>query len=104
MWDINLEFLSESDLVALWKSIDSKGGGLVTPIDFIIFLRTCEREFSEVSQEVKAMSKTERLKFTARDLSDLQEVGEEGVKKKEFEITRRSRQNIQVPLAVLETE
>jgi hypothetical protein len=102
MTDINLPFLSEADLVALWKAIDSKGSGLVTPIDFIIFLRTCEREFSEVSQEVKAMSKTERLKFTARDLSALREVGEEGVKKKEFEITRRSRQNMQMPLAVLE--
>jgi hypothetical protein len=96
MTDIHLPFLSEFDLVHLWKDIDSKGSTIVTAVEFIMFLHTCEREFSEVRKEVENMSKCERLKFTARDLSDFLQYGKEGARKKEFEVSRMARQNMQM--------
>ena len=96
MSDIHLEFLSESELVLLWQWIDTKSSGLVTPIAFFSFLLTCEAEFAEVCLEINVMSKPERMKFTARDLSTLRACGEKGVRTKEFQIKRRGRLNVSV--------
>ena len=64
--DIYLPFLSETDLNVLWKSIDTKKKGIVTSVEFIIFLRSCKREFAIVQQDMTLMSKTEKLKYTSR--------------------------------------
>ena len=127
MADINLPFLSESELDQLWYELchpcitpkqsimlkldvsTSRANtssttahhnqhhthhtheGLVSPMEFIIFLKTCEREFEEVSNEIQHMPKTELLKFNARQLSNLKVDGDEGARKREYEIKRHTR-------------
>ena len=101
MADVNLKFLSENELKYLYTCIDSTTGkGIASSIDFIMFVNTCNREFGIVFKEIEGFSKTERLKFTSRRLSTLSEIGEEGARKREFEINRRSRQNIVIPANV----
>ena len=98
MADVNLKFLSENELKYLYTCIDSTTGkGMASSIDLIMFLVTCKREFGIVSTEIEGFSKTEKLKFTSQRLETLKEIGKDGARKREFEINRRSRQNIFIP-------
>lgn len=99
MYDVKLTFLSEKDFDALWGAMDIDGKGEVDAIEFITFLSCCGSEFEEVYAEQQKLSKMERLKFAARRLENINEVGEEGVRRIENRIERRSRHGIFIPKA-----
>ena len=52
----------------------------VNAIDFFVFLSACGSEFEEVYREQQKMSKPERLKWAARRLSNVNRMGENGVR------------------------
>lgn len=94
MFDIKLNFLSDKDFDALWNAIDVDGRGVVEPLEFFVFLSLCGPEFETVYQEVSNMPKTERLKWATRRLTNYKLRGEQGVRKLEHNLERRSRLNI----------
>eukprot|EP00591_Stephanopyxis_turris_P008310 CAMPEP_0195508550 /NCGR_PEP_ID=MMETSP0794_2-20130614/1726_1 /TAXON_ID=515487 /ORGANISM="Stephanopyxis turris, Strain CCMP 815" /LENGTH=510 /DNA_ID=CAMNT_0040635541 /DNA_START=88 /DNA_END=1620 /DNA_ORIENTATION=+ len=94
MADIHLPFLSEYELAALWKAVDKKGQGLVTGVEFIVFLRSCKREFKQVYLEVECMPKKEKLKFYCQRLSSIQLDGKDGVRRNEYNINRMAKRNV----------
>jgi hypothetical protein len=91
MNDIKLTFLSDSDFQALWNAIDIERRGLVDPVEFIVFLSMCGSEFKEVFQEIQGFSKTEKLKWAARRLTNFAGGGEENVRRIENKVERASR-------------
>ena len=92
MMDIHLPFLSDRDLKQLWSELDSlTNNHLVSPIEFVMFLQTCEREFRIVRAELKAMPKLERLKLTVRRLSSISIDGEQVVRRREHEMNKSGR-------------
>lgn len=99
MFDVKLTFLSEKDFDALWGAMDIDGKGEVDAIEFITFLSCCAGEFEEVYAEQQKLSKMERLKFAARRLENINEFGEEGVRRIENRMERRSRQGVFIPKA-----
>ncbi len=99
MFDVKLTFLSEKDFDALWGAMDIDGKGAVDAIEFISFLSCCGSEFEEVYAEQQKLSKLERLKFAARRLENINEVGEEGVRRIENRMERRSRHGVIIPKA-----
>lgn len=96
MNDVKLTFLSEKDFDALWHAMDIDGKGGVDAIEFITFLSCCGNEFEEVYAEQQKLSKVERLKFAARRLENINEFGEEGVRRIENRMERNSRQGVHV--------
>ncbi len=94
MFDIKLNFLSDKDFDALWNAIDVDGRGVVEPLEFFVFLSICGPEFEKVYQEVSTMPKGERLKWASRRLTNYKLRGEQGVRKLEHDLERRSRHNI----------
>jgi hypothetical protein len=91
MYDVKLEFISESDFEALWAAMDIDGSGKVDAIEFFIFMSSCGPQFEEVYNEEQNMPKLERLKLAARRLSVINSKGEAGVRKIELRMERNSR-------------
>ena len=96
MHDIKMDFISEKDFDALWNAIDIDGSGEVDAVEFIVFLSACGPEFERVYEEQEKMSKLERLKLAARRLTNLKRLGEEGVRRIEHNLDRRSRNMLPV--------
>lgn len=94
--DLHMEFMSDHDFDRLWDTLDMEGRGRVDPIDFFAFLSECEPQFKEVHDEYTAMPKTEKMKLAARRLSNISELGEEGVANMERRNNRRSRQMVNI--------
>ena len=90
MNDIKLEFISDNDFEALWGALDIDRKGEVNPVDFFVFLSACGAEFEEVHKELKTMPKTERLKFAARRLSNINKMGEDGVRALQHRLERNT--------------
>lgn len=97
MNDLHMDFMSEKDFDKLWDAMDMDGKGVVDPIDFFHFLDGCKSQFKEVHEEFSSLPKTEKIKITARRLSNLEEMGEEGVRDLERKNNRRSRTNSTSP-------
>jgi hypothetical protein len=93
MFDIKLNFISDQDFEALWNAMDVDRKGVVDPVEFIVFLSLCGPEFEKVHQQIVSMPKMERLKFASRRLTNYRMRGEKGVRKMEYDLGRRSRQN-----------
>lgn len=94
MMDIKLEFLSDRDLKQLWRelsSITTNNNNLVSPVEFVLFLKTCEREFGIVRKQLSEMPKRERIKFSARRLSSIAIEGEEVIRRREHELNKSGR-------------
>ena len=98
MNDLHMDFMSEKDFDKLWDAMDMDGTGVVDPIDFFHFLDGCKSQFKEVHEEFSSLPKTEKIKITARRLSNLEEMGEEGVRDLERRNNRRSRTNATSPM------
>ena len=96
MNDLHMDFMSERDFERLWNSLDMDNRGLVDPIDFFNFLSQCAPQFKEVHKEYSALPKCEKQKLASRRLSNISELGEEGVKNMERRNNRRSRQNVHI--------
>ena len=92
--DLHMDFMSDKDFDRLWDAMDMDGKGVVDPIDFFHFLNECKSQFKEVHQEFSALPKTEKIKISARRLSNLSEMGEAGVRDLERRNNRRSRVNV----------
>jgi hypothetical protein len=90
MLDVKLEFISDSDFSALWSVMDLENKGEVNAIDFFVFLSACGDEFEQVYQEQAKMPKTERLKLAARRLSNINKLGENGVRALQHRLERRN--------------
>jgi hypothetical protein len=90
MLDVKLEFISDRDFDALWAAMDHKNKGEVCAIDFFVFLSACGHEFEEVYQEQMAMPKTERIKWAAHRLSNINRLGAAGVQALQFRLERGS--------------
>ena len=88
MLDVKLEFISDRDFNALWSAMDIDNTGEVNAIDFFVFLSACGSEFEQVYREQKAMPKQERLKLAARRLSNINKMGENGVRALEHRLER----------------
>ena len=97
MNDLHMDFMSEKDFDKLWDTMDMDGKGSVDPIDFFHFLDGCKNQFKEVHEEFSSLPKTEKIKISARRLSNLNEMGEEGVRELERKNNRRSRVNSTSP-------
>ena len=95
MNDIKLTFLSENDFNALWDAMDVHKTNKVDPIEFFCFLSACGSQFHQVYTQHSKLPKTERLKLAARRLTNLQELGEDGVRKIEHKLDRGSKEMIQ---------
>ena len=85
---MKLEFISDSDFDALWAAMDLDNSGQVNAIDFFVFLSACGSEFEEVYNEQQVLPKKERLKLAARRLSNINRLGERGVRKLEMQLER----------------
>lgn len=96
MTDLHMDFMSEKDFDKLWDAMDMDGKGVVDPIDFFHFLDECKSQFKEVHEEFSALPKTEKIKISARRLSNLSELGEDGVADLERRNNRRSRCDVSV--------
>jgi hypothetical protein len=90
MWDVKLEFISERDFDALWTAMDPEAKGEVNAIDFFVFLSACGNEFEQVYDEQQHMPKMERLKLAARRLSNINKVGEDGVRLLQQKLDRQN--------------
>jgi hypothetical protein len=90
--DVKMEFITEQDFDALWNAMDVNGTGVVNPVEFIVLLSACGPEFEKVYEAQKKLSKLERLKLAARRLTNLAELGEEGVRRIENKLDRSSRE------------
>ena len=88
MLDVKLEFISDRDFNALWVAMDPDNTGQVNAIDFFVFLSACGDQFEQVYREQHCMPKMERLKLAARRLSNIQEMGEKGVRRLELKLER----------------
>jgi len=92
MMDIHLPFLSDRDLKLLWSELDSlTNNHLVSPIEFVMFLQSCRKEFGIVRKELKEMPKTERIKWSVRRLTSIEFDGEEAVRRREYELNKTGR-------------
>jgi hypothetical protein len=91
MLDVKLEFISNRDFNALWAAMDPDNQGAVNAIDFFVFLSACGHQFEQVYREQQSMSKTERLKWAARRLSNINKLGEKGVRQLEMKLERGGR-------------
>jgi hypothetical protein len=87
-----MEFITEKDFDALWNAMDVNRTGVVNPVEFIVFLSACGPEFEKVYAAQEKMSKIERLKLAARRLTNLAELGEEGVRRIENKLDRSCRE------------
>jgi hypothetical protein len=93
MLDVKLEFISDRDFDALWAAMDLDNRGEVNAIDFFVFLSACGSQFEEVYHEQLTMPKKERLKLAARRLSNINKMGEEGVRALQNRLERNTRSN-----------
>jgi hypothetical protein len=93
MLDVKLEFISDRDFDALWAAMDLDNRGEVNAIDFFVFLSACGSQFEEVYHEQLTMPKKERLKLAARRLSNINKMGEEGVRALQNRLERSTRSN-----------
>jgi hypothetical protein len=91
MLDVKLEFISNRDFDALWAAMDPDNQGEVNAIDFFVFLSACGNQFEQVYREQQSMSKTERLKWAARRLSNINKLGEKGIRQLELKLERGGR-------------
>ena len=64
---------------------------VVSPLEFVLFLRTCHKEFTMVKAQLKEMNKRERLKFTVRRPTSIEFDGEAAVRKRECEMNKAGR-------------
>jgi hypothetical protein len=94
MLDVKLEFISDRDFDALWAAMDPDNLGQVNAIDFFVFLSACGSQFEQVYQEQQSMPKNERLKLAARRLSNINKMGETGVRKLEMKLERGTSGNL----------
>eukprot|EP00542_Grammatophora_oceanica_P007334 CAMPEP_0194067814 /NCGR_PEP_ID=MMETSP0009_2-20130614/86754_1 /TAXON_ID=210454 /ORGANISM="Grammatophora oceanica, Strain CCMP 410" /LENGTH=503 /DNA_ID=CAMNT_0038720857 /DNA_START=183 /DNA_END=1692 /DNA_ORIENTATION=- len=94
--DVKMTFISTKDFDALWAAMDVDGTGVVDPIEFFVFLSSCGPAFEEVYNEQQSLPKIERLKLAARRLTNLRELGEEGVRRTENSIERSARQAVRL--------
>ena len=88
--DVKLEFISDRDFDALWAAMDIDNNGEVNAIDFFVFLSACGEQFEEVYEEQRRMPKLERLKLAARRLSNINKLGEVGVRDIERKLERNN--------------
>lgn len=69
--DIKMDFISKADFDALWDAMDIDGSGDVDPVEFIVFLSACGRQFEKVCTAQKNLPRSERLKLAARRLTKI---------------------------------
>ena len=93
MLDVKLEFISDNDFDALWSAMDIDNKGEVNAIDFFVFLSACGSEVEEVYHEQRTLPKKERLKLAARRLSNINKLGETGVRKLQMKLERNNNNN-----------